>query len=140
MNSVVVAFALLIWILVTPSYVFADRCDDVMDYANKIYDTAVVAAQHDSYTDAAKLFESARSYYVKASKMKKCRCPKIEGAAKIRAKRCKSYAAQYRKASKPSESIAYQSARQEEYADTECGNKSLVSITLSDGSVEEYCE
>lgn len=123
---------------------FADRCDDVMDRADQIYGLAENASKQGEYADAVSLYKKAEKYYLIAAKMKKCRCPKIEGNARGKARTCRSHAAQNKQALASlvgyRESIANESYRPDNLF-MSCGDKSLV--TVQDGKgfvVDSYCE
>ena len=75
-------------VFVQPLSVFADKCDDVANRASATFSEARAADNRQEFATAAKLYEKAGRYYQKASKMKNCRCPKIEDSAKSNVEIC----------------------------------------------------
>lgn len=137
----IVFMSACLFVFSQPIDAFADRCDDVMEVANKRFKAAGVASKQKEYAEAVNLYNKAERYYVKASKMKNCRCPKIERAATYRVSHCRDYAAQNRKALEHLENNYKESYDQPESFDTSCGDKSLVTVQDEKGFVvDTYCE
>lgn len=86
-----------LFIFAQPLLVYADKCDDTFDKAKQIFSVARTAAKQEEYEKAAQLYEEAGRYFLKASKMKNCRCPKIESSGKNNVTICKENAARSRK-------------------------------------------
>ena len=139
-KTLILCASTISFVFFQPLCALADKCDNVMDKANKIYDEARVASKQNEFAEAVNLYKKAETYYRKASKMKKCRCPKIEGSARKYVKMCRVNAAQNRKALEYQERYYEEAYNPTERSNFSCGNKSLVSITHADGTVEEYCE
>jgi len=142
MNKIIIIFvSACLFVFSQPLYAFADRCDDVMAKANQIFDAARVASKQKEYAESVNLYKKAERGYQKASKMKNCRCPKIERAATYRVSHCRGYAAQDRKALESLENYYEDSYSQSESFDNPCGDKSLVKVQDEKGFVvDTYCE
>jgi tetratricopeptide (TPR) repeat protein len=96
-RNIVVFMAAFLFVFSQPLYVSADICDDIVEQANQIFNQATTASKQKNYAGAVRLYAEAEKYYQKASKMKNCRCPKIEGSARENANICRSNAAINRK-------------------------------------------
>jgi tetratricopeptide (TPR) repeat protein len=97
-RNIVVFVAACLIVFSQPLYVSADRCDDVMEEASRIFDSAMAASRQKEYAEAIELYEEAEEYYKKASEMRNCRCPKIAGSAKRNITICRNNAANNKKA------------------------------------------
>ena len=96
-RNVVVFMAAFLFVFSQPLYVSADICDDVVEQAKQIFNQATILTEQKDYAKAVRLYEEAEEYYQKASEMKNCRCPKIEGSARENANICRKNAAINRK-------------------------------------------
>ena len=94
----IIFVAACLFVFFQPLYVSADRCDDVMEKASRIFDDATAASNGNEYVNAIKLYEKAEKYFKKVSKMKNCSCPKIAGTAKKNMGICRNNAAKNREA------------------------------------------
>ena len=140
-KNIFVFMSACLFVFSQPLYAFADRCDDVMETANQIFDAARVASKQKKYAASVNLYKKAERYYQKASKMKNCRCPKIEKAATYRVSHCRGYAARDRKALESLANYYEDSYSQPESSDDSCGDKSLVTVQDEKGFVvDSYCE
>ena len=95
---IVVFVAACLMVFSQPVYVFADRCDDVMEQARQTFDAAITASKQKEFAQAVELYEEAEGYYQQASEMRNCRCPKIADAAKRNIDICRHNGANNRKA------------------------------------------
>jgi tetratricopeptide (TPR) repeat protein len=76
----------MVGLFVSSQLVYADQCDDIVDKAHGIFDSAKKAANQKNYNRAAELYENAAKYYDKVANMRNCRCPKIYRTSKNNAK------------------------------------------------------
>lgn len=88
-KNMFVFVAALLLVLAHPLYVSADICDDTMDEAKRLYNSAMAASEQKQQARAIQLYETAEKYYQKASLMKNCRCPKIEKSSKANVQLCR---------------------------------------------------
>jgi tetratricopeptide (TPR) repeat protein len=96
-RNIVVFMAAFLFIFSHSLFVSADICDDVVEQAKQIFNQASTASKQKDYAEAVRLYEEAEKYYQKASEMKNCRCPKIEGSARENVNICRKNAAINRK-------------------------------------------
>ncbi len=87
----VIGFCL--WFGLGWSVAFADVCDDMVQKAQALTDSAAGEARQGRYQAASELYLKAGRYFQQASEMKNCRCPKIEKNALKAAEACKKNAA-----------------------------------------------
>lgn len=66
---------------------YADECDDIYEQAIVLWKEGNNARSEGDYARARDLFSDSRDYFISASQMTDCRCPKIEGSAKNNAQR-----------------------------------------------------
>lgn len=97
-KNIFVSISVGLCCLIQPLSVFADKCDDVANKASETFYEARDASEQQDYARAVELYEKAGRYYKKASKMKNCRCPKIESSASNNVEICKENADSNRKA------------------------------------------
>ena len=88
-NFFVAFFAVCLFVILQSSNVFADECDDIMAKARKLSTQGVAAHNQMNFAEAVRLWEESEKYFQKASEMKNCRCPKIEGNAKKSVEICR---------------------------------------------------
>ena len=55
----------MVGLFVSSQLVYADQCDDIVDKAHGIFDSAKKAANQKNYNRAVELYENAAKYYDK---------------------------------------------------------------------------
>ncbi|MFA5260050.1 MAG: hypothetical protein WC450_02350 [Candidatus Omnitrophota bacterium] len=76
-------------VLLNPFFVYADRCDDMMGRARKVFDSGARATEQGKNAEAIRFFQEAEKYYESASQMKNCQCPKIASVSRYNIQMCK---------------------------------------------------